>query len=292
MPDECERPLQDFTAFHHQRFGGEGASAFSTEIRDFKKKGLKVNQTEKANVFAGMHKKGAPIVLYNIWDAGGAIALADAGAPAIATSSWSMAAAHGYSDGEQIPLELVTVIVSRICASVDIPVTVDFEGGYASDPSEIADNVRKVIRAGAVGINFEDRVVDGKGLYPIQEQVKRIEAIKAAAVEEGVPLFLNARTDLFLGPDAASHNGYIAEAKEREAAYAAAGADGFFVPGLSDPGLISEIVGAARLPVNVMRINGQNSVGEATKLEVSRVSCGPEPWFIALAELKSQFSKI
>ena len=157
-----------------------------------------MSQVEKAERFAALHQKGDPIVLYNIWDAGGAKALADAGAPAVATGSWSVAAAHGFDDGEDIPLDLVLTIVARICASVDVPVSVDFEGGYAADPTEAAENVRKVMHAGAIGINFEDRVVKGEGLYPVSEQAARIAAIKAMAAEEGVPLFLNARTNLFL----------------------------------------------------------------------------------------------
>ncbi|MEO1611169.1 MAG: isocitrate lyase/phosphoenolpyruvate mutase family protein, partial [Pseudomonadota bacterium] len=118
-----------------------------------------MSQSEKAARFAALHREGDPVVLYNIWDAGGAKALAEAGAPAVATGSWSVAAAHGYGDGEAIPLDLVLTIVGRIAATVDIPLTVDFEGAYAVDPSEAAENVRKLIRAGAVGINFEDRIV-------------------------------------------------------------------------------------------------------------------------------------
>ncbi|MEX0310283.1 MAG: isocitrate lyase/phosphoenolpyruvate mutase family protein, partial [Tateyamaria sp.] len=219
-----------------------------------------MSQIEKAEQFAALHRKDAPLVLYNIWDAGGARTLAKAGATAIATGSWSMAAAHGFKDDEAIPLELVLMLVRQICASVDVPVTVDFEGGYATQPDQVAENVRQVILAGAIGINFEDRVVAGDGLYSIQNQVDRIAAIRRAANEEGVPLFINARTDLFLGTDPDTHKDRMPEAKDRAAAYSEAGASGFFVPGLTDTGLLSDVAAATDLPVNAMML------GELTSL--------------------------
>lgn len=251
-----------------------------------------MSQAEKATRLAKLHQKGKPLVLYNIWDAGGAKAVEEAGAMAVATGSWSMGAAHGYDDGEAIPVDFILRIVERICASVDLPVTVDFEGGYATEPNEVAENTRKVIRAGAVGINFEDRVVMGEGLHAISVQTARIRAIKAAASDEGVPLVLNARTDLFLGTDPASHEGHLAEAMEREAAYADAGADCFFVPGLTDARLISEVIDTASLPVNVMMMGELKSIKDVASLGVSRASYGPGPFFDFLANLKKAYTAI
>lgn len=251
-----------------------------------------MSQTEKASRFAGLHQKGNPLVLYNIWDAGGAKALAKAGASAVATGSWSMAAAHGYEDGEAIPLDLVLSIVKRICVTVDVPVTVDFEGGYATEPTDVAENVRKVIRAGAVGINFEDRIVGGKGLHPISEQVARLSAIRSVAAEEAVPLFINARTDLFLGSDPETHKDSIAEAQEREAAYAEAGANCFFVPGLTQASLISRVVDTAKLPVNVMRMGDLAAMDDIASLGVSRVSYGPVPYSQSIAALKQAYANV
>ncbi|MDD7910963.1 isocitrate lyase/phosphoenolpyruvate mutase family protein [Pseudovibrio exalbescens] len=251
-----------------------------------------MSQAEKASRFADLHQKGNPVVLYNIWDAGGAQALAKAGAPAVATGSWSMAAAHGYGDGEALPLDFFLNIVERICASVDVPVTVDFEGGYATEPAEVAQNARKMIRAGAIGINFEDRIVKGEGLHSIEAQAARIKAIKAAAADEGVPLFLNARTDLFLGTDPATHESSLAEAREREAAYAEAGADCFFIPGLTETALISRVVDAATLPVNVMMIGDLTSVKDVAALGVSRASFGPAPFIQFLADFKKAYAGV
>ena len=216
----------------------------------------------------------------------------DAAAPAVATGSWSIVAAHGYEDGEAIPLDFILRIVERICASVDVPVTVDFEGGYATDPDEVAENIRKVIRAGAVGINFEDRVVKGEGLHAISAHTARIRAIKAVAANEGIPLVLNARTDLFLGTDPTSHEGHLSEAMEREAAYAEAGADCFFVPGLTDARLISDVTGKASLPVNVMMMGELKSIKELASLGVSRVSYGPGPFLEFIANLRRAYTAV
>src|SRR5260370_12362504 len=131
-----------------------------------------MNQSEKAARFAAVRVKGAPLLLYNAWDAGSARSVLEAGAKAIATSSWSVAAAQGYQDGEAIPIELVEEIVGRIAASVDAPVTVDFEGGYSADDSEVADNISRLIDLGVIGINFEDRVVKRSRLYTINRQAR------------------------------------------------------------------------------------------------------------------------
>src|ERR1700730_4223367 len=156
-----------------------------------------MNQTEKARHFAELHAKGAPLLLYNAWDAGSAKSILAAGAKAIATSSWSVAEAQGYRDGEAIPIKLAQQIVGRIAATIEVPVTVDFEGGYSEDDGELADNISRLRDTGVIGINFEDRVVKGSGLYNIDRQARRIAAIRKAAEQKGVDLFINARTDLF-----------------------------------------------------------------------------------------------
>ena len=249
-----------------------------------------MTQPDKARSFAGLHVAGNPLVLYNIWDAGGAAAIAEAGAKAVATGSWSVAAAHGYPDGQSIPMDLVLQIVSRIAATADIPLTVDFEGGYAEAPDAVAANVTRVIGAGAVGINFEDQIVGGTGLHPTDRQCARIVAVRQAAEAAGVPLFINARTDLFLKErDRSRHQDLMAEAQARAAAYADAGASGFFVPGLVDPDLIRAICDAAALPVNVMTMAGAPSAGELAAIGVARISHGPGPYLEAMAALGNRY---
>src|SRR6202044_537224 len=128
----------------------------------------------KAKQFAALHVRGTPVILYNAWDAGSAKTIVNAGATAIATSSWSVATAQGYEDGEDLPLPLAEQIVGRVAASVDVPVTGDFEGGYSDDDCKLAANISEPLDLGIIGINFEDRVVKGKGLYDPVRQAKRI----------------------------------------------------------------------------------------------------------------------
>jgi 2-methylisocitrate lyase-like PEP mutase family enzyme len=251
-----------------------------------------MTQAEKAYYFKSLHVRGAPLVLYNIWDAGGAKALADAKAAALATGSWSMAAAHGFEDGEAIPLAFVLQIVERIAASVDLPLTVDFEGGYAVEPGSITENVRNVIKAGAVGLNFEDQIVQGQGLYQTATQVERIKAVRRAADLEGVPLVINARTDVFLGADPSTHKALITNAIDRAAAYAGAGADVFFIPGLTDLALIKQIVDAVSLPVNVMMLGGLTSIGDVAAIGVARASYGPGPYVNAMSDLSGRYKTL
>jgi 2-methylisocitrate lyase-like PEP mutase family enzyme len=240
-----------------------------------------MTQQKKAQQFGALHVKGTPLVLYNAWDAGSAKAIADAGAKAVATSSWSVAAAQGYEDGEDLPLPLAEQIIGRVAAAVDVPVTVDFEGGYSEDDRELAANASRLLERGIVGINFEDRVVKGNELYGIERQAQRIAAIRKAAEKKGIPLFINARTDVFLG-----HGDDVNEALERAQAYAAAGASGFFIPGLTDDALIRRIAGEVTLPVNVMMMEGVSVIGQLAKLGVARVSYGPIPYIEAMKALR------
>src|SRR5262244_2265666 len=214
-----------------------------------------MNQTEKATRFAELHIQGAPLLLYNAWDAGSAKAILDAGGRAIATSSWAVAEAQGYRDGEAIPIEFAEQIIARIAATVDAPVTADIEGGYSEDDGELADNVLRLLDLGVIGINFEDRIVKGSGLYSVDRQARRIGAIRKAAEQKGVDLFINARTDVFFehGEDAAQA---VDEALGRAQAYAAVGASGFFIPGLVDDALIGRICEGVTLPVDVMVMDG------------------------------------
>src|SRR6266480_1761963 len=156
-----------------------------------------MNQSEKAARFAALHVKGAPLLLYNAWDAGSAKSILEAGAKAMATSSWSVAEAQGYRDGEAIPMELAEQMIARITATIDAPVTVDFEGGYSEDDDELAVNISRLLDLGVIGINFEDRVVKGSGLYSVERQARRIAAIRKAAEQKGIDPFINARTDVF-----------------------------------------------------------------------------------------------
>lgn len=245
-----------------------------------------VTQAEKARRFAEFHVVGAPLVLYNAWDAGSAKSILEAGAKAIATSSWSVAAAQGYSDGEAIPIAFAEQIVQRITSTVDVPVTVDFEGGYSDDDGVLAANIARLLDLGVIGINFEDRVVKGSGLYSAERQARRIAAIRKTAAQKDIDLFINARTDVFFECDDAGKA--VGEVLERATVYAAAGASGFFVPGLVNDALIGQVAKAVTLPVNVMVMDGVPSNARLTELGVARISYGPIPYVAAMNALSAQ----
>jgi len=241
-----------------------------------------MSTVEKANAFAKLHVKGAPLLLYNAWDVGSAKAIASAGAPAIATSSWAVAAAQGFADGEDLPLERVFETAERIVANVEVPVSVDFEGSYAAGEASLETNIARLIGLGVVGVNFEDRVVQGQGLYALARQASRIAALRRAAEAAKTPLFINARTDLFLGRGAPDPKDSLAEALERAKAYADAGASGLFIPGLADEALIGAIVEAVSLPVNVMLTSATPSPQRLAELGVARISWGTGAYEVAI----------
>jgi len=233
------------------------------------------NQLEQAKVFAELHVAGDPLIIFNVWDAGTAKAAEGFGAKAIATGSYAVAQANGFDDGEKLPLELALANLERIVATVDLPVSVDFEGGYATEPDRLRENIRLVIEAGAIGINFEDRIVQGDGLYSIDDQAARIRAVREAADETGAPLFINARCDVVLPLDTATHNEkHLEEMIERAAAYAEAGASGFFAPGLVNPDFIERLCNASPLPVNILIWHGVPSSKRLAELGVARISYG------------------
>jgi 2-methylisocitrate lyase-like PEP mutase family enzyme len=252
-----------------------------------------MSQKEKAAAFGALHQKGNPLLIYNIWDAGTAKAVADAGAKALGTGSWSVAAAQGYSDGEKLPVEALLTTVRSITSAVDLPLSVDFEGGYAEDPSEVAANVAQVLDAGAIGINFEDQVVGGSGIYPVEQQAARIRAVRAMADSRDIPFFINARTDLFLKEgDQARHLALLEQAIARAQAYAAAGASGFFAPGLASEDLIAKLCKLSPLPVNIMMFTGVPSPKQLGELGVGRVSYGPGPYRAMMTRLQDDAAAV
>src|SRR5213594_992451 len=175
---------------------------------------MTTTQKDRARAFHALHQRGRILVLPNAWDAASARIFELAGAPAVATTSSGLAATLGYPDGERIPCELVVGAVRRITATVDIPVSVDFERGYAEDPAEVAANVQAVIDAGAVGINLEDGMADPGVL------TAKMAAIRALPAAREVGLFVNARTDVFLRGKGSPEQ--LAEAIRRLQAYEAA----------------------------------------------------------------------
>ena len=235
----------------------------------------------KFATFAALHVPGDPVVLYNIWDPGSAIAVAAGGAKALATGSHPVGDASGYGDAHQVPLAYVFDNARRIIKAVDLPLSVDFEGAYSVDPEEGAANVAALKATGAVGCNFEDQVVGGEGINPLVLQVRRIAAIRAAV---GSDFFLNARTDLLIKA-AAIGDALIGEAIERGKAFADAGASGFFVPRISDPRHIERVVREVPLRLNAIAFPGAPPKAEWAAAGVARISHGPFPHKALMAQL-------
>lgn len=245
-------------------------------------------QSDKARAFREMHNAAQPLVLFNIWDAGSAKAVANAGAAALATGSWSVAAANGYADGEQIPLDLALANLRRIVASTVLPVTFDLESGYGANPDDVGRSVAATIDAGAVGCNIEDSYPADGSLRPVAEQAARLAHARAEARRSGVALFINARTDVFFQRSADVHDaGMVAQALERAKAYADAGADGVFVPGLADEKLIAALVAASPLPVNIMVGPSTPSFDRLATAGVARISHGPGPYLAAMKAVET-----
>lgn len=215
-----------------------------------------------AESFAALHRAGDPLLLPNAWDAASAAVIADAGARAIATTSAGVAWSLGVADGADLGPERAAAAVARIVAAVDVPVSADIEAGYGA----VDETVTAVLQAGAVGVNIED------GMSPPQEQAERLAAARAAADRLGVPLWINARTDVYLagiGPA----EGRLQEVARRAELYAEAGASSLFVPGLIDLEAIAELA-AGPLPVTVMAWAGAPSVADFTAAGVVRISLG------------------
>ncbi|HLZ76607.1 isocitrate lyase/phosphoenolpyruvate mutase family protein [Phenylobacterium sp.] len=238
-----------------------------------------MDQKTKAEAFAALHHTGEILILPNAWDGASAAVMADAGAKAVATSSAAVAWSHGYPDGDLLPLNLLLETITAVArAAGDTPVTADIEGGYTDDLDRLAETVRAVIGAGAVGINLED------GARTPDLHARKIEAARKAADAAGVPLFINARTDVYLKGLAEGHAAYV-ETVARAERYRDAGASGVFVPGPSDPDLIGRLADEIKLPLNIMLLPGLAKAAQLQALGVRRVSSATAPFRMAYANV-------
>lgn len=243
-------------------------------------------QRHKAEAFRAMHSAKTVLLLANVWDAAGARIIEEAGFPVIATSSAGVAFAQGYPDGEKIPPEQMFAAIAQIASVVRVPVTADVEAGYGNKPEDAARTARSVIHAGAVGMNLEDGSGDpAKLLVDLSLQLEKIRAVREACQESGVPLVLNARTDVYLlqvGEPATRYD----ETIRRLAAYRDAGADCVFAPGVRDAVTIGRLVADLKCPLNILAGPGSPSVGELDALGVARISLGSGPMRASLGLLR------
>jgi 2-methylisocitrate lyase-like PEP mutase family enzyme len=231
-------------------------------------------QAEKAEKLKKLHQGPRILALPNAWDVVSARILEEVGHPAIATSSAAVAFSLGYPDGQRISRAEMLGAVSRITRAVRVPVTADLESGYGKTPEEIADFTKAMVAAGAVGLNFEDVTGDDASTHvDLELQLKNIRAIRETSAALGVPLVINARTDIYLmpiGPEATRFERTV----ERLHAYREAGADCLFVPGLCDRETIAKLVKALGSPLNILASQGCPSLDDLEKMGVARVSAG------------------
>jgi 2-methylisocitrate lyase-like PEP mutase family enzyme len=249
---------------------------------------LDVNaQIEKAERLRALHHAGRILVLPNIWDPGGARMMEHLGYPAVATASAAIAWSLGYNDRQQITLEVMLDVVGRVARSVQVPVTADMEWGYAEQPEDVAENMRRVLRAGAVGINLEDSIREGEILFPIEFQCARIRAVREMARQEGIPLFINARTDVFWPAVPGTPEEKFDEAVRRARAYREAGGDSFYPILLGDFVTIRRLYEAIQMPINIIALTSGAGLRELEDAGIARVSLGPSLMWATLTLMRN-----
>jgi 2-methylisocitrate lyase-like PEP mutase family enzyme len=198
----------------------------------------------------------------------------DLGFPAIATTSAGVAAVLGYPDGQRTPKREMLEFVARIAHAANVPVTADMEAGYGTTAAEMAEMAREIVAAGVVGLNLEDVTGDDESSHvKLELQLEKIAAIREASASAGVPLVINARTDIYLMPIGPAETRFD-RTVERLRAYRKAGADCVFTPGIRDAETIGKLVRALDAPLNILLQPGGAGVSELEKLGVARVSLG------------------
>lgn len=224
-------------------------------------------------IFKALHHTDKLFLLPNAWDARSAQLFQQQGFSAIGTSSAAVATSLGYADGEGMPLDEYLLIIKRIIASVSIPVTVDFEMGYANTPEAIYANLQQLIALGVAGINLEDSLVKDsqRTLRPYKDFAATLQYIKKKLAADKLSLFINVRCDTYLldVPDKQ------VETLTRLKAYETAGADGILLPCIGEESDITAAVSHTILPLNVMCIPGLPDLATLNKLGVKRASMGP-----------------
>lgn len=242
-------------------------------------------QVARAEQLRSLHVSGRPLRLVNVWDVASAqVVAAQPATTAIATASWSISAAHGVPDGEGLTLDDLLATVERICRAVSLPVTADLERGHGRTPDDVAVSIRRLIDTGAVGCNIEDSLATDDpggtdGLRDLADQVARLRAVRSAADAAGVPIVLNARTDVLVA------GGDTDDAVARGLAYLDAGADCVFALGAADLGDVRKLAAAFDGRLSLMAWPGMPSAGELAEAGAARISVGPGPMRAAYTEL-------
>ena len=249
----------------------------------------------RCELLRSLHRRGDPLLLPNAWDVATAKAVVGAGFAVVATTSWAVAATLGYEDEEQAPSEQMFAAATRIARSVEVPVTVDAEAGYGMQPAEL---VAALHDAGAAGCNLEDTEWPARSLRDPDRHAEWLAAVRRAASDEGYPLVINARVDVFLGAFLAGAAGpgtqgeLVPEALRRANAYLDAGADCVYPIALWEADGVRRFTSEANGPVNVIRLPQAPSLAELAALGVARVSWATLLYREAMARFEDQLASL
>ncbi|MCM3243199.1 MULTISPECIES: isocitrate lyase/PEP mutase family protein [Cytobacillus] len=244
-------------------------------------------QSLKAETFHRLHQQPSTFVLPNAWDVISAKMFEECGFKSIGTTSAGIAASLGYLDGQSIPLNKMVETIENIAKSVNVPVSADIEAGYGQTVDEVLETVKAVAAAGAIGINLEDGSGDpNRPIFEISSQKEKIAAIKELSESRNMPLFINARTDIYWLNIGDSPT-LLQEALKRAKAYQAAGADCIFIPGLTDMKIIKKIREEISCPINLLVDPEMPSLTELSNIGIERLSCGSVPFRATLTYLRT-----
>ena len=261
-------------------------------MQQFSPPAINPSQLQKGDILNQLHHNGKLLVLPNVWDPLGASLLESLGCSAIATASASISFSNGYSDGEKMPFAELLTILQKIVRQVTVPVSADIETGYASTNYALSENIKKLVDMGIAGINIEDGSHEDETLTSLEVQCEKINHIKKTAVAMGTPLFINARTDVFLKAGNLSREEKLAQAIQRGTAYKDAGADGLYPIFLQTKEDMEAIIKAVALPVNILLLPGIPDFVTLQKAGVARVSLGPGFLKIAINAMKNTAEKL
>lgn len=252
-----------------------------------------IDQAAKGRKFHQLHHSGKLLILPNIWDSLGALLLEELGYPAVATASFSVALTNGFDDGEIIPFDQLLSILKNIAGSVVIPVTADVESGFTQDEIQLEKNIEQLLQTGIVGINFEDTDKKTNALLPVEVQCRRISLIKKVSEKNKVPLFINARTDVYTkGKEFVTPRSRFEETIKRGLAYKDAGADCFFPLAMQDHDELKKAVKLLQMPINIIIVPGVPELNVLEEIGVARVSLGPSFLKIAIKAMKNLATKL
>ena len=249
------------------------------------------SQRDKAETLRSLHGNGRLLILTNVWDPIGARIVEAAGLPAVATASAAISASLGYQDGERLARSTMIAAVARVAQAVDVPVSADMERGYGESPEELAETIRLLVAAGAVGLNIEDSLGDTHELRALDEQCARIRTVREVALAEGVPLVINGRTDAFFAPGLDGRE-QLEEAVRRAEAYAGAGADCIYPIGPGDRATVTALRARIRAPLNILAAPGAMSLRELQDAGIERASFGPGLFRAALKRFTDNVAEL